>query len=139
MPTVGIVNGTNLRAYSGATAIGNATTSTLSISRELREILTKDSPGSGWREILPGRKSGTLTVEALYSEDTSNVAPDTLFTALDNGTRLFMKLSTTVSGDNQFVFYAYCVSFEVNQPVEENVSYSCTFEVDGAITQVTVT
>lgn len=132
-----IINGTDLRVYQGGTAIGEATTSTLSISRELREILTKDSPSSGWRSVSPARKSATCTVEALYSETTSNVSPDTLFDALDNGTALELKLSDEVSGNNFYSFCAYCTSFEVNTPVEDNVSYSVTFEVTGAVARST--
>lgn len=134
MATTGVINGTLLRAYNGANAIAKATNCTLSISRETRETVHKDNPGSGWREVEVGRKTGTLTVEALYGEDGTNNNPDDLFTALDDGTSLTMKVSTEVTGDSLYSFSAYCTSYEINAPVEENSSYSCTFEIDGAVT-----
>lgn len=128
-----IINGTDLRVYNGATAIGEATSATLSVSREMRNILTKDSPNSGWVSNKPGSKSATLTVEALYSETTTNVQPDVLFDALNNGTVLALSLKTTTNGYNFYSFSAYCTSFEVSSPVEDNVSYSATFTVSGAV------
>lgn len=132
-----IINGTDLRIYYAGNAIGESTSCTLSVSRETREILTKDSPSSGWRSVSPGRKSATLTVEALYSETSANVQPDALFDALDGGTVLNLTLTENTSTYNFYSFSAYCTSFEVNAPVEDNVSYSCTFEVSGAVARGT--
>jgi len=43
-----IINGTDLRVYKdGTTAIGEATSATLSVTREMRNILTKDSTKFG--------------------------------------------------------------------------------------------
>jgi hypothetical protein len=128
-----IINGTDLRVYNNTTAIGEATSATLSITREMRNILTKDSPSSGWVSNKPGSKSATLTVEALYSETSDNVQPDVLFDALNNGTVLALTLKEGTAGYNFYSFSAYCTSFEISSPVEDNVSYSATFTVTGAI------
>ena len=128
-----IINGTDLRVYNNTTAIGEATSATLSITREMRNILTKDSPSSGWVSNKPGSKSATLTVEALYSETSNNVQPDVLFDALDNGTVLALTLKEGTAGYNFYSFSAYCTSFEISSPVEDNVSYSATFTITGAI------
>ncbi len=139
MPSTGVINGTNLRVYVGTDAIAYATNCTLSLSAELRETIHKDNPGAGWRGIEVGRKSGTVTVEALYAEDGSTETPFDLFTAFDDKTELTMMLSTEVSGDTRWSFSAYCTALEVNGPVEENSSYSATFEINGAVTTETVT
>ena len=129
-----IINGTDLRIYKdGTTAIGEATSATLSVTREMRTILTKDSPNSGWASSSPGQKSATLTVEALYSETSDNVQPDVLFDALDNGTVLALTLTENTSGYNYYSFSAYCTSWEVNTPVEDNTSVSATFTISGAV------
>lgn len=137
MASAGIINGTALRFYKDGTAIGNATSCQMSVTRELREILTKDSPGSGWREGKPGRKSATLTTEALYSEDTANVKPGTLFDALDNGTLMLFRFTTDVTGDTYYEGSAYCTQYDISAAVEENVSFSCTFEIVSAVTKGT--
>lgn len=137
MATTGIVNGTSLRLYKDSTAIGHATTCELQVSREQREILTKDSPGGGWREGKPGRKSFTMSTEALFSYDTANVAPSALFDALNNGTLMLFRFTTSSSGDTYWEGSAYCTSWAVNAVVEENVSYTATFEGNGALSSGT--
>lgn len=128
-----------MRAYVGSDVIAYATSCTLSITREIRETIHKDNPGSGWREVEVAGKSGTLTVEALYAIDGTTETPNDLFTALDNGTSLTMMVSTEVTGDTRYSFSAYCTGFELTGPVEENSSFSCTFEITGAVTQATIT
>lgn len=140
MATSGIINGTLLRIYKGGTAIAYATSCTLTIAREIREILTKDSPGSGWREVNVGQKTGTLTTEGLYSgpgDGTANHQPGDLFTDLDNGTPLILKFTTNVAGDEYFSASGYCTNLEMTGPVEDNSTYSATFEIHGAITKGT--
>ena len=122
-----------IRDRDGSTAIGEATSATLSVTREMRNILTKDSPSSGWVSNKPGQKSATLTVEALYSETSDNVQPDVLFDALDNGTVLALTLTENTAGYNFYSFSAYCTSWEVNTPVEDNTSVSATFTISGAV------
>lgn len=137
--TTGIINGTLMRLYKDGTAIGAATTCAMTVGRELRETIHKDNPGSGWREVAVGQKTATLTTEALYSLDTANVAPGTLFDALDNGTLMLFKFTTDVSGDDYYQGSAYCTQFDINAVVEENTTYSCTFEITGAVTRSTET
>lgn len=140
MATTGVINGTNLRLYIGSTPIGYATSCTLSFSREVRETIHKDNPGSGWVESEPGQKSGTCTVEALYNEDgttSSYEVPRSLFDALDDGTELSCTVETGTAGDNIYTFSAYCTEYEVTAAVEENATYSATFTITGAVTMLT--
>lgn len=135
--TNGIINGSLMRLYKDGTAIGAATSCNMTVGREIRETIHKDNPNGGWREVETGRKQATLTTEALYSLDTANVAPGTLFDALDNGTLMLFKFTTDVSGDDYYQGSAYCTQFDVNAVSEENTTYSCTFEITGAVTRGT--
>lgn len=140
MATSGIINGTLLRIYYAGTAIAYATNCTLSITRELRETLSKDTPGNGWRTVSVGQKSGTLTTEALYSDSgdsSTNVQAADLFTLLDNGTPMVLVMTTDVAGDTNYQCTGYCTNLELNAPVEENSTFSATFEISGAITKGT--
>lgn len=136
MATAGVVNGTDLRIYKGGTAIGRATTCSLSISREMREILDKDNTGS-WVTSAPGRKSASLSSDAFFTYDTSNVKPETLFTDLDNGTLVTWRFTTDETGDKAWDGSGYVTEFSVNAGVEENSTYSVTITVSGPITLVT--
>ncbi len=45
--------------------------------------------------------------------------------------------TTDVQGDNVFTMSAICTSLDLNAGVEENTSYSASFEVTGAIVKTT--
>ena len=74
-----------------------------------------------------------VTRNDLYSEEEEKGKPDVLFDALDNGTVLALTLTENTSGYNFYSFSAYCTSWEVNTPVEDNTSVSATFNISGAV------
>ena len=140
MPTTGIINGTLMRLYKDSTAIGYATSCQMNVSSAMREILTKDSAVGGWREVKKGQLSGTLSTEALYAgpgDASTNYLFDDLFNDLIAGTELTIKFTTDVVGDNVYTMKAICTSLDLNAGVEENVSYSASFEVTGSIVKTT--
>ena len=49
-----------------------------------------------------------------------------------------VKFSTEVSGDHYWSASAYVTSLELSSGMEDNVTYSATFELTGAITYTTV-
>jgi len=102
---------------------------------DTRDATTKDS--SGTRDILEATKSGTISVSALYAEDAA-YGVDDLMTAWSGRTQLTVKFSTEVSGDHYWEASAYVTSLEVSSGMEDNVTYSATFELTGAITYTTV-
>jgi len=123
MPTTGIINGTLMRLYKDSTAIGYATSCQMNISSAMREILTKDSAAGG--------------LYAGPGDASTNYLFDDLFTDLVAGTALIIKFTTDVVGDNVYTMSAICTSLDLNAGVEENVSYSASFEVTGAIVKTT--
>jgi hypothetical protein len=136
MATTGIINGTLMRLYKDSTAIGYATSCQMNITATMREILTKDSASGGWREVKKGQLAGTLSTEALYAgpgDSSTNYLFDDLFTDLVSGTGLTIKFTTDVAGDNVFTMTALVTSLDLNAAVEENTSYSASFDVSGVI------
>ena len=135
MATTGIMNGTLLGVYAGSTLIAHATEGSISLSMDTRDATTKDS--SGTRDILEATKSGTISVSALYAED-AVYGVDDLMGAWSGRSQLTVKFSTEVSGDHYWSAAAYVTSLEVSSGMEDNVTYSATFELTGAITYSTV-
>lgn len=125
------MNGTLLGVYVGSTLIAHATEGSISLSMDTRDATSKDSSGS--RDLLEATKSGTISVSALYAED-ATYGVDDLMTAWSGRTALTVKFSTEVTGDHYWSASAYVTSLEVNAGMEDNVSYSATFELTGAIT-----
>jgi len=135
MATTGVINSTLLLVKVGGTAVALCTDASLTITADIRDISTKDS--SGWREILPGLKSGSISVSALHAYDAA-YGVTALFAALTGQTELTLTYTTGVSGDKIYTASAYITSLEMNSPgVEESATYSATFELSSSVTETT--
>ena len=129
------MNGTLMGVYIGSTLIAHSTEGSISLSMDTRDISSKDSAGA--RALLEGMKSGSISVSALYSEDGAYGA-DELYTAMQSRLPLAVKFSTEVSGDHFWSASSYLTSLEVSASTEDNVTFSATFELTGAITYAAV-
>lgn len=142
MATAGVINSRLLRVYVGSTpvAVACATDAQITFSSELRDTTCKDT--GGWRDILPGLKSAQVTTSGLYKDDdapTDGGFVD-LYDDWDASTQVTLRMSTEVTGDTFWSMPAYITNLELNSSgVDENVTYSATFEVAGTITKDTIT
>lgn len=129
-------NGTKLGVYSGGTLIAGATNHSLSISAASIDVTTKDS--LGWKEIISGLREWSISADAVVAYD-ATLGVEALFDALANRSKLTLKFSTEISGDERWSGSAYVTSIEKTAGLEEAVTFSVTFEGTGAITRSTVT
>ena len=130
-----IINGTVWLLALGGTDLPDQTEGSISINMEMRDITTKDS--SGYRELLPGLRSGTISVSGLIDDQGTGGAGGTLFTALSAQTEQSIVFGLDSTNDYHYTCFGYCSSLEVSGGTEDNVTYSATFELTRAITQVT--
>jgi TP901-1 family phage major tail protein len=132
-----IFNGTELGVYIGGTLIAAATDCSLSLNMETIDITTKDS--AGFRELLGGVKSGSMSVSGLVDyNDASNKDVSDLFTALNDRTSLtlkFGKATAVVGEDYNYSASGFITSLEQSGGTEDTATYSATFELSGAISQ----
>jgi predicted secreted protein len=135
MATTGIINGTLLGVYAGGTLIAHATEGSISLSMDTRDATTKSS--SGYRDLLEGTRSGSISVSALYANDAAYGVGD-LMTSFAARSTLVVKFSTEVSGDDYWSATCYMTSLEVSAATEDNATYSATFEISGTVTFTTV-
>ena len=126
------MNGTVLGVYNGGTLIAHATESSISMSMDTRDASTKDS--AGYRDLLEGARSGSISVSALYEDLTTLQGVDDLMTHFAARSAVTVKFSTEVSGDHYWSASAYITSLEVSASKEDNVTYSASFELTGTIT-----
>jgi TP901-1 family phage major tail protein len=130
-----ILNGTVFLLKIGGTALPDQTEGSISINMETRDITTKDS--AGYRELLEGTRSGTISVSGLIDDDGSGGAGGVLFAELDSRTAQTLLFGLDdATDDYHYTCSAFCTSLEVSGATEDNVSYSATFEITGAITEV---
>jgi TP901-1 family phage major tail protein len=131
-----ILNGTVFLLKIGGTALPDQTEGSISINMETRDITTKDS--TGFRELLEGVKSGSISVSGLVDDDGTGGAGADLFASLNGRTAvaIIFGLDDTEGNDYHYSCNAFCTSLEVGGGTEDNVTYSATFELTGTITEV---
>jgi predicted secreted protein len=130
-----ILNGTVFLLSIGGTVLPDQTEGSISISMETRDITTKDS--SGYRELLEGVRSGSISVSGLVDDDGAGGAGSDLFAVLDGRSSVAIVFGFDgASDDYNYTCSAFCTSLEVSAATEDNVTYSATFEITGAITEV---
>ena len=129
-----ILNGTVFLLSIGGTALPDQTEGSISINMETRDITTKDS--SGYRELLEGVRSGSISVSGLVDDDNAGGAGSDLFAVLDGRSSVSIVFGfDDASDDYNYSCNAFCTSLEVSAATEDNVTYSATFEITGAITE----
>ena len=136
MATTGIMNGTVLGVYNDGTLIAHATESSISMSMDTRDASTKDS--GGYRDLLEGARSGSISVSALYEDLTTKEGVDDLMTLFNARTAVTVKFSTEEADDHYWSASAYLTSLELSASKEDNVTYSASFELTGTITYDTI-
>ena len=136
-----IFNGTELGVYIDDTLIAAATDCSLSLSMETIDITTKDS--AGWRELLAGTRSGSISCSGLidYTDADSNKDTTDLFAAFENRTALSLTFekANEVTGDLSFACTGFLTSLEQSGGTEDTATYSATFEISGVITDTPAT
>ena len=139
--STGIINASSIRVFLGTTddsevVVDHVTECSISMSTDLRDITTKTS--GGWREILPGMKSASLSLSGLFAEDaTTNynqlvdhqIAGDKLYVVFTNTGAG----SSANAGDEQFDVAGYITSLEQTAGTEDNVTFSMTIEITGTV------
>ena len=131
-----ILNGTVFLLSIGGTALPDQTEGSISISMETRDITTKDS--AGYRELLEGVRSGTISVSGLVDDDGAGGAGGVLFADLNSRSAQTLVFGfDEATDDYNYSCSAFCTSLEISAATEDNVTYSATFEITGAITETT--
>lgn len=145
MATNNVINGTLAVIKTGtnnatATTIGLSTNASLSFTMETRDISNKSS--AGWRELLEAQRSWSVSCEGLYAFlDSAGAATknyDDFWALMNTRTSLYIEISTGVTGDKYYGGQCYITSLEQSAPMEDNMTYSMSFEGTGALTEGTV-
>jgi len=139
--STGIINASSIRVFLGTTddsevVVDHVTECSISMSTDMRDITTKTS--GGWREILPGMKSASLSLSGLFAEDaTTNY--NQLVDHQIAGNKLYVVFTNTGAGatanagDEQFDVAGYITSLEQTAGTEDNVTFSMTIEITGTV------
>jgi hypothetical protein len=138
MPTIGIVNATNVKIFiitavgppPTLTAIANATSGTVSVNQSLRTSVNKDD--GGWEKSHPAARSWSMAGESEFSFDAPYGASE-LEATIQARTPLLVRYGTTESGDIHYSGTAYLESFELSGGAEENEMFSYSLKGTGLL------
>lgn len=108
----------------------------ITFSTETIDITTKDS--NGWKEILPGLKSGTGSITGKVDYEGTNQVK-ALTTAHNAGTLITWKFKTATVGDSTYAWSGYVTSIPLTFGNNEAATFSCDIEFTGAPTVSTYT
>jgi predicted secreted protein len=140
-----IFNGTDLILKVSETSEGteykllHSQNVSLSVNADTIDVSTKDS--SGWRDLIGGQKSFSLSADGLYDySPTSGTTtdPSDLVTQMLNRTEVtftFTYGGSLSAGDTYYTGSGLVTSFEVSGGVEDAPTYSVSIEGTGALTQ----
>ena len=116
--------------------VGRCTSASLSVSMETRDTSNKDS--AGWRELLEGQKSWSLSGDGLV---TYNIASadgySDLWGYLTARTKLYVKFGSTTTDEKYYSGQGFLTSLDQEAGMEDNVTYSFSFEGTAALTEAT--
>lgn len=118
------------------TTVGKATTASLQMNMEVRDVTTKDS--AGWRELLGGLKSWSLSGEGMVTYNlTAKVGFSDLFGHMNSRTRLYFRFGSATTDEKKYKGHGFLTSLSQDGGVEDNNSFSFSIEGDGPLTEAT--
>ena len=115
-------------------SIARATSASLSLNMDVRETTNKDS--AGWRELLEGLKSWSLSADGLVCFNTSGkLTISDLFGHLNSRTLITVKFGSAGTGEKVYSGTAFVTAISQDGGFEDNVTYSVSFEGSGVLTE----
>lgn len=116
--------GANLYAISGQQGL------TINRSAEAIEVSSKDIEG-GWKAKIVGMKEWSIDNDGLYVP--SSDAHAALSKAFNDGELICLKVTNKKTNEDMFGGVAVLTDYPIEAPYDDAMTYSCTFEGNGAL------
>ena len=124
--------------------IDNITDCSISITNEMRDSTVKAN--AGYRALLPGMTSATMSFSSLYATDSD---AGTGYEALSNFqlnktkcdfrfTHVIGQASTENAGDFRYQVKGFIESLELSGGTEDNAQYTCNVQIVETIVRETI-
>jgi len=113
--------------------VGHLTTASIEATMETRDVTTKSS--AGWRELREGLRSWNGSADGYIRNDAeaSVLKYQDLYGFFNTRTKFGIRLTNANTGDYEFVGDVYITSLSAEAPMEDNFSYSMSFEGSGPL------
>jgi predicted secreted protein len=105
---------------------------------DVRDITTKDSGGR--REVAAGKIQWSINFEGLVTYATASDidTPNAIYDLADGKTSVTLKYGSLSTGEYDYSGAGYFSSYSQEAGVEDNNTFSASFEGTGALTQAAV-
>ena len=131
-----VMNSTDVVIIVASEIVGKMTSASLSVSMATRDTSTKES--AGWMEVLEGQKSWTLSGEGLVVYNNAGKAtPDEIYTLLSNRTAVAVEFGSETTDEKYYSGSGFFTEFTTDAGVEDNATFSFSFQGTGVLTQGT--
>ncbi len=131
-----VMNSTDVVIIVASEIVGKMTSASLSVSMATRDTSTKES--AGWMEVLEGQKSWTLSGEGLVVyNNTGKATPDEIYTLLSNRTAVAVEFGSETTDEKYYSGSGFFTEFTTDAGVEDNATFSFSFQGTGVLTQGT--
>jgi TP901-1 family phage major tail protein len=139
-----IFNGTDLVLTLSSTSGGSefktlhATSCSISMNVDTIDVSTKDS--AGFRDLIGGQKSFSLSADGLmdFTSTGSTTDPDELFTQMMNRTAVTFTFALATPAGYKYTGSGFITSLEITGGVEDAPTYSVSIEGTDEITQTSI-
>ena len=138
--TTGIINGSDLKILvvaEGGTelVVDNVTDCSISVTNEMRDSTTKSN--AGYRALLPGMTSATMSFSAMYATDAGAGKGYEAMSGFQLAkTKLDIRFSHVIgqaasenTGDFRYQVKGYVESLELSGGTEDNATYTCNLQI----------
>ena len=131
-----VMNSTDVVIKVGSELVGKMTSASLSVTMATRDISTKDS--AGWMEVLEGQKSWTLSGEGLVVyNNTGKTTPDEIYTLLSSRGVVAVEFGSATTDETYYSGSGFFTEFSTDAGVEDNATFSFSFQGTSTLTQGT--
>ena len=139
-----IFNGTDLVLTLSSTSGGSefktlhATSCSISMNVDTIDVSTKDS--AGFRDLIGGQKSFSLSADGLmdFTSTASTTDPDEVFTQMMDRTAVTFTFALATPAGYKYTGSGFITSLEITGGVEDAPTYSVSLEGTDAITQTSI-
>ena len=131
-----VMNSTDVVIMVASEIVGKMTSASLSVTMATRAITPQAS--EGWLEVLEGQKSWTLSGEGLVVyNNTGKATPDDIYTLLSNRTAVAIEFGSETTDEKYYTGSGFFTEFSTDAGVEDNATFSFSFQGTGVLTQGT--
>ena len=116
----------------------HATSCSISMNVDTIDVSTKDS--AGFRDLIGGQKSFSLSADGLmdFTSTASTTDPDELFTQMMDRTSVSFTFALATPAGYKYTGSGFITSLEITGGVEDAPTYSVSIEGTDAITQTSI-